>query len=574
MCLKSGCNRQRLAITVASSYTTTASHFYSLPPARWFSLLRRHLILTPLHKFRHNNPFIVIIPAPAIKIHLGSLPSRLNFIIIFLYLLSNVLYCTLYLPWGGSVGPGGKFREPTEAALIAEFRGRTGVMAVVNMVPLFVCMARNNFVGQVVGIGFDSVVHMLAWAVNKVDQAGWKGLNEAVKTSHFYQVGLMAEIALILIAVLSASPLRHANYEFFLSVHQLLVVFFVAGVWWHLYIDILPQMVYCNFAIAIWVADRVFRILRILRNNIRWRRRGLSCSVAEVSPLEGGDAVRFSVELSTPFKYRPGTHAYLYVPRIGWWQSHPFSIAWSSIEESTQMVEMTQTPERWEIQNSTPTTATPQAATVHFIISKRNGFTKALYDAAQSAAATADPEKPETRCALKVLGLVEGPYDGHHSFDSFGTVVLVAGGVGITHCLGYVRHLLHRYSEGTVATQRVKLVRVIRKSEHINWVSDWLEEILRMPLCRRVHTTISGNGWAGRGGLVKVHVRRPEFETVLEKVVRRRVGATAVTVCGGGAVSDSVRTATLKFVDQATIDFSEESFTWYRQVAIHSFLPT
>ncbi|CAZ82869.1 unnamed protein product [Tuber melanosporum] len=458
-------------------------------------------------------------------------------------------------------------------------------MAVVNMIPLFVCMARNNFVGHAVEVGFDiwnlfhrwigrvvvleSVAHMLAWTVNKVDQAGWEGLNEALRISHFYQVGLMAEIALILIAFLSTSPLRHANYEFFLSMHQLLVAFFVAGVWWHLYIDMLPQMVYCNVAIAIWVADRVFRILRILRNNIRWRRKGLLSNVAEVAPLKGGDAVRFSVELSTPFKYRPGTHAYLYVPRIGWWQSHPFSIAWTSAEESKQAVGATQMPDK---HHEPQKTTTPKKTTMHFIISKHDGFTRALYDAAQSAAATADPEKLENGCVLKVLGLVEGPYGGHHSLDSFGTVVLVAGGVGITHCLGYVRHLLHGYNEGTVATQRVKLVWVIRKSEHIHWVSDWLEEILRMPLCRRVlevdiyitrpSTTISGDEWAGHGGLVNVHVGRPEFEIVLEKVVRRRIGAMAVTVCGGGAVSDSVRAATLKFVDQATIDFSEESFTW------------
>ena len=358
------------------------------------------------------------------------------------------------------------------------------------------------------------------------------------------------------------------------------------------------------------------------------------------------------------------------MPRVGWWQSHPFSIAWLSTEESAQMIEMTPMPDWLETQNSIPTatvakavshsqsqasanrnhhapkgpydpsiyhsginsvqvslatvlpdgtgmrqttysnlenylqdsdphrplpanpgtpmvrnssalpvkhrelvaTAIPKKTTMHFIISKHSGFTKALYDSAQSAAAITDPEKPEKGCVLKLVGLVEGPYGGHHSFNSFGTVVLVAGGVGITHCLGYVRHLLHGYNEGTVATQKVKLVWVIRKSEHIHWVSDWLEEILRMPLCRRVleidiyitqpSSTTGGNEWAGRGGLVKVYVGRPEFEAVLEKVVRRRIGAMAVTVCGGGAVSDSVRAATLKFVDQTTIDFSEESFTW------------
>jgi len=119
---------------------------------------------------------------------------------------------------------------------------------------------------------------------------------------------MQAEIALVLIAILSASPLRQANYQFFLSIHQLLVVIFVAGAWWHLYIDILAWIVYCNIAITIWTTDRFFRILRILKNNIRWRGKGLCCNIAEVTLLKGGDAVRLSVELSTPFKYRPGTH--------------------------------------------------------------------------------------------------------------------------------------------------------------------------------------------------------------------------------------------------------------------------
>jgi hypothetical protein len=149
---------------------------------------------------------------------------------------------------------------------------------------------------------------------------------------------------------------------------------------------------------------------------------------------------------------------------------------------------------------------------------------------------------------------------------------LVAGGVGITHCLGHVRHLLQGYNAATIATQKVKLVWVVRKRSNIEWVADWLEEILRMPLCRRIleidiHITrpsdaSSGNEWAGKSGVVSVYVGRPDFETVIEKVVKRRVGAMAVNVCGGGAVSDSVRAATIKFVDQAAIDFSEESFSW------------
>jgi len=68
-------------------------------------------------------------------------------------------------------------------------------------------MARNNFVGKAVEVGFDiwnlfhhwigrivvleSVAHMLAWMVNKVDEGGWKGLSKALRVSRFYQVGFM-----------------------------------------------------------------------------------------------------------------------------------------------------------------------------------------------------------------------------------------------------------------------------------------------------------------------------------------------------------------------------------------------
>lgn len=85
-------------------------------------------------------------------------------------------------------------------------------------------------------------------------------------------------------------------------------MFFVVGVYWHLTIDQLPQITYVNITIAIWVADRSMRILRILRWNIKWRNGRASCNIAEVTPLEGADAVRVSVELVRPWDFKPGQH--------------------------------------------------------------------------------------------------------------------------------------------------------------------------------------------------------------------------------------------------------------------------
>ncbi|KAH8153392.1 uncharacterized protein LAJ45_02204 [Morchella importuna] len=538
------------------------------------------------------------------------------------------------------------------------------------MIPLFVCMVRNNWIGDAVQVNFDtwnlfhrwigrivaleSFAHMGAWTVNKIDQSGWSGVAEAYKISPFLQVGLMAEIALALIAVASASPLRHANYEFFLSLHQILVIFFMVGVYWHLVIDQLPQITYANITIAIWVLDRVMRIFWILRWNIKMKGGKVSCNVAEVIPLKGANAVRVSVELVRPWDFKPGQHAYIYIPRIGWWQSHPFSIAWASTEqEFTESEDATwvehgtaedlrrsqifaaETGEKvdsmvsvrehdaqhlstprsgggnpYEIsphhlspeghhhnnRNSTyssrpasrlhrlsmpplpvyhrelvTTQALKTKTTMHFVISKHSGFTKKLYDAAAKANNGNDGEKGEV-APLQVVGMFEGPYGGHHSFDSYGTTIFVAGGVGITHGIGYVKHLLHGYNKGTAATQRIKLVWVVRSVDNIEWVSDWLEEILQMPNVRQVvevdvyitqpNEAAHTSSWSGRGGVVKLYTGRPDFDIIVEKAVKRQVGAMAVNVCGGGAVSDAVRAAARKYIDVSSIDFSEESFSW------------
>jgi hypothetical protein len=119
-----------------------------------------------------------------------------------------------------------------------------------------------------------------------------------------------------LIAVASASPLRHANYEFFLSLHQILVIFFMVGVYWHLVIDQLPQITYANITIAIWVLDRVMRIFWILRWNVKMKGGKVSCNVAEVIPLKGANAVRVSVELVRPWDFKPGQHVRSHHPHF------------------------------------------------------------------------------------------------------------------------------------------------------------------------------------------------------------------------------------------------------------------
>jgi hypothetical protein len=191
----------RLAASIAS---TVSSNYFAQPLSRGLCFVQKHILLAPLWSRRHNEAF------QTTRLYLGTLPSRLNVILLFAYISSNILYCSLYLPWNGNIGPDGKLRAPTKAALIAEFRGRTGVMATVNMVPLFICMMRNNYLGKMAGVGFntwnlyhrwagrivflEAFAHVTAWWINQVNQSGENGVSRAFSDSRFLRMGLLVRI--------------------------------------------------------------------------------------------------------------------------------------------------------------------------------------------------------------------------------------------------------------------------------------------------------------------------------------------------------------------------------------------
>jgi NAD(P)H-flavin reductase len=90
--------------------------------------------------------------------------------------------------------------------------------------------------------------------------------------------------------------------------------------------------------------------------------------------------------------------------------------------------------------------------TISLITRKRMGFTASLFKKASKA-----PGGKTT-----VTAFVEGPRGALHTLHSYGTVVLFAGGVGITHQVPYVRDLVAGYANGTVAARRVVLIWIIQ----------------------------------------------------------------------------------------------------------------
>lgn len=341
------------------------------------------------------------------------------------------------------------------------------------------------------------------------------------------------------------SVLRHAFYETFKYMHIALVILFLVGAFYHLHLDKLVQVYYLYACMAIWFVERFARVGRVMYRNVG---QGGTKALVEALP---GNAVRVTVDLARPWMFKPGQHAYLYMPSIGLWTSHPFSIAWSQEAERPD--------EKKGLAMSRQDILAMQKTSMSFVIRARTGFTAKLYKKAEAA--------PEGRFSTTCFA--EGPYGGQNKMHSYGTVMLIAGGVGITHQVPHVRDLVAGFGNSTVACRRVVLVWIIQSPEHLEWIRPWMTEILAMDKRRDILRIMlfvsrprSTKEIHSPSATVQMFPGRPNMETLLDMEIESQVGAMGVSVCGSGALSDDVRCAVRSRQHVSNIDFIEEAFSW------------
>lgn len=338
--------------------------------------------------------------------------------------------------------------------------------------------------------------------------------------------------------------LRHAFYETFKHLHIALVILVIIALWYHLTLAQIPEVTLLYGAIGIWLLERASRVLKIMYRNIG---KGGTRTLVEALP---GSACRVTIDLARPWTFKPGQHAYLYMPAIGLWTSHPFSVAWSEETEALNTDKLAMN--RQDI-------LAMQKTSISFVIRARTGFTNKLCEKAKAA--------PNGR--FHTTCFAEGPYGGMHMMHSYGTVVLFAGGVGITHQVPHVRDLVASYSKGTVATRKVILVWVVQSPEHLEWIKPWMNSILALDNRRDVlRVTLfitrptSAKDLHNSSETLQIFHGRPDIEALLDLEIETRVGAMGVSVCGSGALSDDVRRAVRTRQRVANIDFIEEAFSW------------
>lgn len=327
-------------------------------------------------------------------------------------------------------------------------------------------------------------------------------------------------------------------------------------------------MNYLKAVISVWVVERLIRLSSLIYRNV-----GRSGTNADIEILPG-DAMRITLRPARPWTFKPGQHIFLTIPSVGLWTSHPFSIAWSDPQSQPllphDIEKGTLTP--IPAQTTIDTLALPKTS-VSLIIRRRTGFTDHLYRKALNS--------PNNQ-RISLPALIEGPYGGStQALHSYGTVVLFAAGVGITHQLPVVRDLLAGHAAGTVAARRVCLIWIVRSPEHVEWVRPWINAILAMPSSGRRrnnnndhvlriklfvtrHKSSKEETKNGLSSSVRVFMgQKPDVEALVERESSGQVGAMGVGVCGPGGLADEVRGAVRRrLAGGGNVDFWEEGFGW------------
>lgn len=135
----------RYVRTLTSLQNDTQRYFAR--PDGTFAKVKEHLLYAPLFRNRHNREFKL-----SAATNFGTLPTRFQALFLAAYLGTNLVFGLVNIDWSRS-----------SKQVLIEFRTRTGVLSVVNMVPLFIMGGRNNPLIRLLGISYDTFNMLHRW---------------------------------------------------------------------------------------------------------------------------------------------------------------------------------------------------------------------------------------------------------------------------------------------------------------------------------------------------------------------------------------------------------------------------
>lgn len=236
--------------------------------------------------------------------------------------------------------------------------------------------------------------------------------------------GIVAVSAMVTIFI-TAMAMKKLRYEAFYIIHITMYMLIIVMVAMHRPELDKKEIIIILIAASMWCSDRILRGLRIL-----WYSRN---NEATVYPLpHGGTRI---VLRRSPSRAIPGTHCFLWVPKIRHFETHPFTIVSTS-------------------------------PSLELVISAYDGFTSDLHDYAVKNPGAA------------LHASIDGPYGALPDFSkSADKLVLIAGGSGASFTFGVALDTIKRLA--AESTTKIDFIWTVREEgKHFQVYSYMLELVL------------------------------------------------------------------------------------------------
>ncbi|KAM6540234.1 ferric-chelate reductase Frp1 [Fusarium falciforme] len=389
-------------------------------------------------------------------------------------------------------------------------------------------------------------------------------LDYALEIMPLVKYGLAAWAILLWNVVTGIVPIRRLSYEIWVAQHVLTSIIML----WLLHKHIPANARWLLWmSISFLVFDRAMRWILLLWQNVRIRSNGSACQGMKhlghrVAARVVGPSTTVITIKDVHFEWKAGQHIYLWLPRLGPFEAHPYTIACAHKIEGTCCC------------NS-----------IQLVVRAHNGFSKRIHQYA-----TKNPSS-------ELTGFVSGPYGVPPRWDIFETLVLIGASTGAS----FVVPILECVADAQKAncTRRVEVVLVARTSEEIQYYVERAEEAGRMVRAKGVtvsiHVAITGaskpiaspepqsqsdsdeiqptktgcccsapsektpdekagsSDSSATPDLMRQYTSRPDIEALIREPVEQAWGETGVVVCGGREIVARTRNCVSRLSDERAV---------------------
>ncbi|KAI6367525.1 hypothetical protein MCOR25_004890 [Pyricularia grisea] len=335
---------------------------------------------------------------------------------------------------------------------------RNAWMTVMQVPLLYILATKASVLGAIIGSSHERLNWLHRWVARTMLVTG------AVHGFYFYEQWVIYDFvedeldmmpmvkfgfgawAILAWSVLTSfSPLRHAWYELFVAQHILAAIAFIVVLFYH--VPTVAQW-YLWFAVAAICSDRFVRGVLLVWQNIKFKPNSSKCKggqrIGHQAQLRAvGDSITVVTIKDVHFKWAAGQHLYLWIPRVGPTEAHPYTIASAH-----------QLPDTC-ICNS-----------IQLVVRKHKGFSKRLH---QHAARSQSQGKSIT-CTV----FVSGPFGRPPRWDVYETLVLISASTGASFTLPILESVLS--TKKTVCTKRIDFLLAARCQDEIEYYVQLLEE--------------------------------------------------------------------------------------------------